>query len=161
MESSAFSDLLKYSQKVRHRKPLSVRLRERYQERFKLIPMIVSVVRHPVRGVALYMDQGRNLSKDLCETCAKYDWEYFFRRHLNPSFDGFNIQDHLADSRKWYRRLGFPGTFGRSRDPYTDEIKDKLHNTFYFTLCSLETMMKNKDCAICSLACLRSPYDTL
>lgn len=153
MESSAFASLRQYSTKVGHRKRFPERFHEWFQERFKLLPVVISVARHPARSVAQYGKyRNRAADNNLCEECAKYDWEYFFRRHLDLSCDGFNMLDGVADARKSYRRLGFPGSFSCSIDPYKDEIKDKLHFTLYFVLCSLEAMLKNKDCSLCSFA---------
>ncbi|MCJ1356989.1 MAG: hypothetical protein MMC33_006985 [Icmadophila ericetorum] len=91
----------------------------------------------------------RAVDDDLCEECAKYDWEYFFHRHLNPSCDSFDMPDSMGNSPP---HLGFPGSVRCGMDPYKVEIKDKLHSTLYFDLCSLEAMIKSKDCSLCSLA---------
>ena len=51
-----------------------------------------------------------------------------------------------------YHRLGFPGSFRCSTGAYKDEVKDKLHSTLSFELSSLEAIMENNNCSLCSLA---------
>jgi len=57
------------------------------------LSVILHGLRHPARSLALYKKYLHQSEGDgLCEECAKYDWEYFLHRHLDPALDGFRIQ---------------------------------------------------------------------